>query len=92
MVEIAEAYNTSCVYNGVDLYGFKEDEFILISELADESWFESDDGKFAMDEILESETRIIISMTPFNDYLFKLWVYLYDQGYRRGDFVFIATA
>jgi len=45
-----------------------------------------------MDDILDQESRVLISLTPFNEFVFTLWEYLYDKGYRKGDFVFIVAA
>ena len=91
MIDIVDTFNSSAVINDVDIYGFK-DEYILIPLNADKEWFESEDGKAAMEDILESEVRILMVLTPFNEFVFTLWEYLYDKGYRKGDFLFIAAA
>ena len=44
-----------------------------------------------LDKIFASKTRIMFAILPFEDTAFYLLEYLYDRGFRRGDFTFIIT-
>ena len=53
--------------------------------------FSEGNGKELLDYVFKSETRILIALLPISQSLLYLLEYLYDQGYRRGDFVLIST-
>ena len=53
--------------------------------------FSEGNGKELLDHIFKSETRILIALLPISQSLLYLLEYLYDQGYRRGDFVLICS-
>ncbi|MEE4248120.1 MAG: hypothetical protein V2I33_22225, partial [Kangiellaceae bacterium] len=45
-----------------------------------------------LDEIIKSEVRILIMMTPLNHLWYYIFDYLYDAGLRRDDFVMFVNA
>ena len=58
---------------------------------ADYEFFAQGRGKNLLDKIIASKTSIIFVLCPFSDTIFYLLEYLYDRGFRRGDFTFIMT-
>jgi hypothetical protein len=41
-----------------------------------------------MQEIFDSQVRVIIMWTPYFDFYWEILDYIYDSGYRQGDFIF----
>ena len=76
-------YQNLHIYDRPDLNGF--------SIFANYTSFSEGNGQKLLDLVFESETRIILVNLPVGGFGYDFLEYLYDQGYRRGDFVFIIS-
>jgi hypothetical protein len=70
----------------IDVLGFEDD--LNKIPLRDDDGFQEDKFEKLIDLIVDSEIRVIITMTPISQYYWRIFDELYDRGLRGKDFVF----